>query len=409
MDTDVVIAGGGIAGSALAATLAGEGLDVLVLERQESYVDQVRGEGLWPWGVAEAERLGVHDALLQAAGGCHVGWLVDYRDGSDPGCAESEPVPLSQMVEGVPGSLNVGHPMACRTLMALARDRGAEVATGVDQVEIDQGELPAVRFAVNGDVRQVRCRLVVGADGRNSTVRRQLGIALERAPASHLVSGLLVEGLDMEPGKDFAGIGNDVFVVAFPQAGGKARLYLFHRAERPAFNGPDGARNFIEASALDYLPNRERWFQAVPAGPCRSFRCDDTWTERPYGQGVVLIGDAAGYNDPLIGQGLALALRDARALCEALLNGSSWNVSALDTYGTERAERLRRMRSVARLYAIETVAFGQPARAVREGIQKRIQDDPTLLDGPLAMFLGPDLMNPEVATDEFHRRYFAMQ
>lgn len=221
-----------------------------------------------------------------------------------------------------------------------------------------------------------------------------------------MISGLLVEGLDIDPARDVTGIGDDVFMVAFPQNSGRARIYLFYRDDRPVYNGADGAQRLIDASALKYIPQREQWAESMPAGPCRSFRCDDTWTDRPYGDGVVLVGDAAGYNDPLIGQGLVLALRDVRALSEALLDGSSWDTALFDHYGAERAERLRRMRAVADLYAAETVAFGPDARELRAGIQKRIEEDPNLLDGPLAMFLGPDEMNPGVATDEFHRRYF---
>ena len=53
--TDVVIVGGGIAGSALALVLARRGLEVTVLEQQTEYRDRVRGEVLVPWGVAEAD------------------------------------------------------------------------------------------------------------------------------------------------------------------------------------------------------------------------------------------------------------------------------------------------------------------------------------------------------------------
>src|SRR5688572_477757 len=316
MDADVVIVGGGIAGSALAASLAGEGLGVVVLERQESYTDQVRGEGLWPWGVAEAQRLGIHEALLTAAGGSHVEWLVDYMDGGDPNAADNEPVPLSEMVDGAPGALNIAHPLACQTLAGIANRRGAQLVAGVAEVQVSGGVRPEVRFTTNEGPHHIRCRLVTGAGGRNSTVRRQAGIKLERARATHLVSGLLVEGLDIDPGRDVDGIGGDVFMVAFPQTTGTTRVYLFYRDDRSAFNGADGPQQFIEASALSFLPNRQQWTEAVPAGPCRTFRCDDTWTDRPYGHGVVLVGDAAGYNDPLIGQGLGLALRDVRALSE---------------------------------------------------------------------------------------------
>ncbi|MGB9279946.1 MAG: hypothetical protein WCB57_07650 [Pseudonocardiaceae bacterium] len=47
----------------------------------------------------------------------------------------------------------------------------------------------------------------------------------------------------------------------------------------------------------------------------------DSWTEQPYAPGAVLIGDAAGWNDPIIGQGLSIALRDVRMATDVLMLG----------------------------------------------------------------------------------------
>lgn len=47
---EVTIIGSGISGSALAAALAKAGVQVLVLERTEQFVDHVRGEYMHPWG-----------------------------------------------------------------------------------------------------------------------------------------------------------------------------------------------------------------------------------------------------------------------------------------------------------------------------------------------------------------------
>jgi flavin-dependent dehydrogenase len=56
---DVVVVGGGIAGSSLATVLARDGYQVVVLERQTTYPDKVRGEWMACWGVAELLRLGL--------------------------------------------------------------------------------------------------------------------------------------------------------------------------------------------------------------------------------------------------------------------------------------------------------------------------------------------------------------
>jgi menaquinone-9 beta-reductase len=64
---EVLIVGGGLAGSSLAIALARAGASVAVVEQEERFCDRVRGECVLPWGVAEARRLGLVETL-EAAG-----------------------------------------------------------------------------------------------------------------------------------------------------------------------------------------------------------------------------------------------------------------------------------------------------------------------------------------------------
>jgi hypothetical protein len=47
------------------------------------------------------------------------------------------------------------------------------------------------------------------------------------------------------------------------------------------------------------------------AGPCATYPGGEIWTDRPFVEGVVLIDGAAGWNDPIIGEGLSIARRGA--------------------------------------------------------------------------------------------------
>ena len=64
---DVIVVGGGIAGSTLGGVLARAGLGVLILEKEARFRDRVRGEGTYPYGVNDARAIGL-DELLEAAG-----------------------------------------------------------------------------------------------------------------------------------------------------------------------------------------------------------------------------------------------------------------------------------------------------------------------------------------------------
>ena len=64
---DIVTVGGGLGGAAVAVAMAKAGARVLVVERETRFQDRIRGEFMEPWGVAETHRLGIYDAIRNAA------------------------------------------------------------------------------------------------------------------------------------------------------------------------------------------------------------------------------------------------------------------------------------------------------------------------------------------------------
>jgi len=77
---DIVVVGGGLAGSSLSIALAHRGAAVLLLEAEVRFRDRVRGEVLMPWGVTEARRLDIHDLLIEA-GARPLPYRDSYIDG----------------------------------------------------------------------------------------------------------------------------------------------------------------------------------------------------------------------------------------------------------------------------------------------------------------------------------------
>src|SRR5882724_4181672 len=190
----VVIVGGGIACSALAAALAGSGYGVVLLERQTVYRDKVRGEVINCWGVVELLYLGLEKQILDA-GGTYVDRFVGFDETIDPAAARAAALHLDEMLPDIPGVLDVGHPEACEALATAAADAGATVVRGVGDVTVTAGSRPSVRYEHNEVEYELACRLVVGADGRTATVRRQLSIPLVQTPPNSLGGGLLVDDL----------------------------------------------------------------------------------------------------------------------------------------------------------------------------------------------------------------------
>jgi 2-polyprenyl-6-methoxyphenol hydroxylase-like FAD-dependent oxidoreductase len=397
---EVVIIGGGVAGSALATVLARAGRAVLVLERSTVYRDRVRGELFQPWGVAEARRLGLYDAL-RGAGGVHHTRSVPYDETMEPVEAEAAAAALDKILPDVPGSLGLGHPAACQALTTAAVTAGARILRGIAASEVELGSAPTVRYRLNGVEHVAECRLIIGADGRESAVRRRAGIPLHAIEPRLLGAGLLIENLERWPEHQLAiGTEDDLVFFVLPQGAGRARLYLLYPVDqRRRFAGPTGWRAFLGSFPFACLPESECIARATPAGPCASYPMNDTWTDHPIADGLALIGDAAGYSDPHIAQGLSIALRDVRILSELLLAGEDWSQAALRPYVEERAERMRRLRFCNAVATALRGEFGPEARERRRRARQLMQAEPKLGLWRRAYLAGPESV-PESAFDE---------
>ena len=390
--SDVVIVGGGIAGSSLAYALATQGLGVTVLESSLEYEDRVRGESLMPWGVKEARSLGVEQILLDA--GAHVApeWMQYFA-----GVEEPAMIPMSIMVEGIPGSLNMRHPDACQALIDAAAAAGATVVRGVHDVQMSAGQTVSVTYT-SDRAGEAQGRLVVGADGRSSTVRRQAGISLQRDEPINYIAGLLVDGLTGIPDEQDIMVGDDdQLLLLFHQGGGRARLYVCSgRSGQRRFAGHDAAAQFLAAWKPECYPLSALVAAGIPAGPCATYPGDDTWTDTPFADGVVLAGDAAGHNDPIVGQGLSIALRDARMVRDLILGGAS-QPADFAPYGQERFERMRRLRLIADIVSA-TYAEDADNRAARRAFvgEKMASMDAEVFPLLVGFMTGPETVPGEL-------------
>jgi 2-polyprenyl-6-methoxyphenol hydroxylase-like FAD-dependent oxidoreductase len=405
---DAVIVGGGVAGGAMGTVLARAGKSVLVLEKSTVYRDRVRGEWIAPWGVAELQSLGLYDAFI-AAGAHHVAKHITYGEGIDPAHAQANALPLGALLPGISGPLCYGHPASCDLLHEQAVASGATVLRGVADVSASPGAAPSVTYVHDGVEHVARCRLIIGADGRGSLVRRAAGIELHRDGTHHLFAGMLIDGADGWPAdSQVIGASDDTHYLVFPQGNGRARLYLGYasgEAQRLAGNG--GPRAFLDAYRLPEVPHSEAIVNARPAGPCASFPNEDTWTDVPYAEGVVLIGDAAGHNDPIIGQGLSVTYRDVRIVRDLLLESEDWRTGRFAPYAEERAERMRRLRFSAALQSAIENEFGPEAAARRRRVHERQAADPTFMLPAIAAMVGPDRVPALAFEDSLRERLLA--
>jgi 2-polyprenyl-6-methoxyphenol hydroxylase-like FAD-dependent oxidoreductase len=391
--SDVVVVGGGIGGAALAYALAGGGLGVTVLEASSEYEDRVRGENLQPWGLQEARTLGIEQAMLDA--GAHITTLSKQYD--ETGSPATD-IPLSIMVPGIPGSLNLRHPDACQALIDAATGAGVTVVRNVSDVKLTSGPSPGVTYMTGDKSHEITSTIVVGADGRASTVRKQVGITLEKQEPMNYIAGLLVDGLhDVPDDHDVLAGEGQLFFLMFHQGGGRARLYLVcGLSGQHRFAGRHATQHFLDSCKIASYPWAESVAAGTPAGPCKTYPGDDTWTDTPYADGVVLIGDAAGHNDPIVGQGLSIALRDARIVRDLILDGAR-KPADFAPYGKERAARMARLRLVADVLSVTQVEDADNLSARRAFVGKKMaMMDSDLFPILVGAFAGPDTIPQEL-------------
>ncbi|HWX12169.1 MAG TPA: FAD-dependent monooxygenase [Trinickia sp.] len=406
---EVVVVGAGIGGGALATVLARAGIAVTILEKSLVHVDHVRGEWLAPWGVAETQRLGLYETLL-AAGGHHLGRHIGYGDDVDAATAEAQPLDLTAFEgAGFKPPLCMRHPVMCDLLDAEATKSGAELIRGVTDLQVTAGATPEVRFRHDGVERKFNPRIVIGADGRNSVVRAQVGIEQHRDPTHHLMAGMLVDNTTgWPPDVQILGTEDRVNFLAFPQSAERVRLYICYSTDdKRRFAGADNQARFLDAFRLRCVPGSEHLANGTPSGPCNSYGNEDTWTDVPYVPGVVLIGDAAGHNDPIIGQGLSISYRDVRIVRDLMLENRNWTPDLFRPYAEERRERMRRLRLTGSTFSILSAEFGDHARARRMKVRKdRMRG--SFPDVTPAAFVGPEVLPAEMFDESILDKLRAM-
>ena len=379
-DYDIITVGGGIAGSSLAKAMAERGHRVLVIESTPEFKDRVRGEWIAPWGVAEAKELGLY-ATLMAAGGRPVPFMQTQ--------AGPAPLPRRNVEEDTPLKLPavcIYHPAMQEGLLQAAIEAGAELRRPARVSGVSSGAEPSV--GVDGET--LSARLVVGADGRNSSVRRWGSFAVEEDNPEQVLSGVLLENVPIDPDVSVL-VFNFVLgqnALLFPQGNGRVRAYFGCRTSSGMrLTGDADFRRFIEecirtgASAGSYEG-------ATQAGPLATFDGHDSWVERPYRDSVVLVGDAAATSDQTWGQGCSIAFAHARRLRDALLSTDDWDAAG-EQYAETAAEMFGHIRRVESWFTEVMMDPSAEANAVRMKVLPRLAVDQSLI--PDTTISGPEL------------------
>ena len=294
---DLLIVGGGPVGLATAITARQRGLSAVIVERSGTLPDKACGEGLMPGALGVLRELEVDIAgSIELRG-------IRFVDGDL--VAEGE-FPAQRARAFCRRSL-------MRALVERAGAVGVEMLTGhtLRQFRYEDRVASAAVARHGGGITSLQGRLLVGADGLRSVVRRQLGHELARRGRPRFG---LQRHYRCTPWTDWVEVHWHDRAEAYVTPLGDSEVGVALLAhERPApFD-----------QMLRYFPALAARLGAS-AGRVRGAGPFEQRVSAVLAPGVALVGDAAGYLDAISGEGLALGLRSALALVERYAAGELW-------------------------------------------------------------------------------------
>jgi 2-polyprenyl-6-methoxyphenol hydroxylase-like FAD-dependent oxidoreductase len=336
--SNVLVIGGGPAGTAIAILLAQRGVAVEIVEVKADIGALGSGITLQGNALRVLRELGVwapvrargyaFDTLGLRAPDPHATLLAEMPDVKTGG-------------PDLPATLGMYRPDLARLLFERADQVGAKVRLGTTVSALDQD--PAGVDVTFADGSMSRYDLVVGADGVRSWTRRALGIDLATRPTGMGIWRAFTTRPPSVTRTDLI-YGGPCYIAGYCPTG-EDTLYAYlvedaqdrsgltpaeqlavMRQHAAAYHGPwDEIREtLVDPTRINYT-----WFEAH-------------LLDRPWHRGrVVLIGDAAHACPPTVAQGAAMALEDASVLAELLTTRESLDDDLWTAFGDRRYVRVR--------------------------------------------------------------------
>jgi len=307
---DVLVVGAGPAGSVAATVLARAGARVCLVDRASFPREKLCGDTLNPGTLALLARLEM-DAGIDAHGLRIDGMRVTGIGGIDV---------RAQYGSGVFGRALTRVDLDS-LLLQRAVDAGARfepcVSVRAPLVE-ERGIVTGVRAGTNGQTRELRARVTIAADGRHSTLAFALGLARHPKRPRRWAIGAYYDGVHDLGNVGEMHIRRGRYIGVAPIPGGLANACVVLPEGADLRGVRDPAALLAHEIAADAVL-RERFADArvlrppVVLGPLAVDTIDRAV------DGVLLAGDAAGFIDPMTGDGLRFAVRGAELAAHAAL------------------------------------------------------------------------------------------
>ena len=297
MTPDVIIAGAGPAGAVAACVLASAGARVLVLDRARFPRPKLCGDTINPGALAVLRRLRLDDAT---AGGLPIHGMIVT--------GESSVRVVGTYPNGTQG-VSLSRRILDARLVEIAAARGASIEEGIlvrGPLIDDEGAVVGVEISRGGSVTTLHAPVVIAADGHFSRLARALRLSRSApAPRRWALGGLFEGVLDLGTHGEMH-VRRDHYIGVAPLPGGVANACLVSARPR-TLQHPEALHAVILGDPL----LRTRFSAARLIGRPTLLGPLAVDATAAGTRGLLLAGDAAGFIDPMTGDGLRFAVRGA--------------------------------------------------------------------------------------------------
>ncbi|XP_054778288.1 squalene monooxygenase SE2-like [Prosopis cineraria] len=370
-DTDVIIVGAGVAGSALAYTLGKDGRRVHVIERDLKEPDRIVGELLQPGGYLNLLQLGLQDCVDEIDSQMVFGYAL-YKDGR----STKIPYPLDKFESDVSGrSFHNGRFI----------QRMRQKASSLPTVKLEQGTVTSL-VEEKGTIK--------GVDVPSHFV----GLVLENCDLPYANHGHVILG-DPSP------------ILFYPISSTEIRCLVDVPGQKlPSLASGDMA-HYLKTVVAPQIPPElyDKFIEAIEKGNIRSMP-NKSMPASPYSTpGALVMGDAFNMRHPLTGGGMTVALSDIVVLKNLLrplrvLHDASALCKYLESFYTLRKPVASTINTLAgALYKVFSASPDPARKEMRQACFDYLSLGGVFPEGPVALLSG---LNPKPLTLVLH--FFAV-
>jgi 2-polyprenyl-6-methoxyphenol hydroxylase-like FAD-dependent oxidoreductase len=346
--SNVIVVGAGPAGASLACLLASSGINTTLIERRQDFSREFRGEVLMPSGMAALEEMGLKDLVdtipsyRQEDVSLYMNGRLLFEERLDEAIFQGRP-PLA-----------ISQPALLEALVTeAARHPGFSFRRGVSVRELtsSHGRVNGVVLRTQSGSETLPADLVIGADGRNSIVRRHLNLeTVHASPPMDIVWCKLPCPANWRGVRAYLGRGH--LLVAYYTWDDSLQLgWVIVKGTFGELKAR-GIEQWITEMANHVSDDLAQHLHSHANAAEKPFLLDavsdrvTTWSV----PGALLIGDAAHTMSPVAGQGVNIALRDTIVAANHLLP-----VLHADTVDADTLDRALRAIEAERLPEVETI------------------------------------------------------